>query len=113
MQNSAGRDVLAGEAIETDPVEPVPLAAPQQGMPPCAADFAAEATQSQQVRRDCMVREVAIQDPLKPPAQRPARVRAAVDRAFRGSQSTSLAYASWPSNERPGTFLVGRFHNNA
>ena len=35
-------------------------------MPPCAADLTAEAVQSQQVRRNCMVREVAIQDPLKP-----------------------------------------------
>src|SRR5437764_9897857 len=37
-------------------------------MAPCAADLAAEAVQSQKVRRNCMVREVAIQDPLKPPA---------------------------------------------
>jgi hypothetical protein len=34
MQNPAGRDVLTGEAIETRPVEPVPLASVQQGMPP-------------------------------------------------------------------------------
>ncbi len=34
-------------------------------MPPSAADFAAEAVQSQQIRRDCMVLEVAIQNPLK------------------------------------------------
>ena len=58
MQNPAGRDVLTGKAIETGPVEPVPLTPAQQGMPPCAADLAAEAVQSQQVRRDCMVREV-------------------------------------------------------
>jgi hypothetical protein len=66
MQNPTGRDVLAGKAIETGPVEPVPLAPAQQGMPPCAAYLAAEAVQSQQVRRDCMIREVSIQDPLKP-----------------------------------------------
>ena len=62
----AGRDVLAGEAIETLPIEPVSLAPAQQGMPPSAADCAAEAVQSQQVGRNCMVRKIAIQDPLKP-----------------------------------------------
>jgi len=46
----------------------VPLTSAQQGMPPCAADLVAEAVQSQQVRRNCMVREVTIQDPLKPRA---------------------------------------------
>ena len=66
MQHPAWRDVLAGEAIETRPVEPVTLAPAQQGMPPCAANLGAEAIQSQQVRWDCMVLEVAIQDPLKP-----------------------------------------------
>src|SRR3954447_21042639 len=35
-------------------------------MPPSAADFVTESTQSQQVRWNCMVLEVAIQDPLKP-----------------------------------------------
>eukprot|EP00456_Euglypha_rotunda_P064249 TRINITY_DN54639_c0_g1_i2.p1 TRINITY_DN54639_c0_g1~~TRINITY_DN54639_c0_g1_i2.p1 ORF type:complete len:114 (+),score=12.63 TRINITY_DN54639_c0_g1_i2:133-474(+) len=34
-------------------------------MPPSAADFRAEAIQSQQVRWNCVVLEVAIQDPLK------------------------------------------------
>ena len=66
MQNPAWRDVLTGEAIETGPVEPVPLTSTQQGMPPGAADLTAKAVQSQQVRRNCMVRKVAIQDPLKP-----------------------------------------------
>ncbi len=66
MQNPAWRDVLTGEAIETGPVEPVPLTSAQQGMPPCAADLTAKAFQPQQVRRNCMVREVAIQDPSKP-----------------------------------------------
>src|ERR1700753_2000346 len=37
-------------------------------MPPSAADFVTEATQSPQVRRNCMVVEVAIQDPLEPRA---------------------------------------------
>jgi hypothetical protein len=68
MQNPAWRDVLTGEASEPGPVEPVPLTSPQQGMPPSAADLATETIQSQQVCRNCMVREVAIQDPLKPPA---------------------------------------------
>jgi hypothetical protein len=68
MQNPAWRDVLTGEAIEPGPVEPVPLTSPEQGMPPSAADLASETIQSQQVCRNCMVREVAIQDPLKPPA---------------------------------------------
>ena len=54
MQNPARRDVLTGEAIETRPVEPVPLTSAQQGMPPSAADLVAEAVQSKQVRRDCM-----------------------------------------------------------
>ena len=66
MQNPAWRDVLTGEAIESGPVEPVPLTSSQQSMPPGAADFTAEAVQSQQIRRNCMVREVSIQDPLKP-----------------------------------------------
>src|SRR5580658_6001926 len=68
MQNPAWRDVLTGEAIESGPVEPVPLTSSQQGMPPRAADLTAEAVQSQQIRRNCMVREVSIQDPLKPTA---------------------------------------------
>ena len=42
------------------------LTSAQQGMPPCAADLIEETVQSQQIRRNCMVREVAIQDPLKP-----------------------------------------------
>ena len=66
MQNPAWRDVLAGEAMEARPVEPVPLTSPQQGVPPSAADFAAEAVQSQQIRRNCMVREGAIQNQAKP-----------------------------------------------
>lgn len=66
MQNPARRDVLASQTIETGPVEPVPLTSTQQGMPPRAADLAAETIQSQQIRRNCMVRKVAIQDPLKP-----------------------------------------------
>jgi hypothetical protein len=57
-------DVLTGEVIESRPVEPVSLTSAQQGMPPCAADLTA--VQSQQVPKNCMVREVAIQDPLKP-----------------------------------------------
>jgi hypothetical protein len=44
----------------------VPLASAQQGMPSCATDLGAEAIQSQQVRWNCMVRKVAIQDALKP-----------------------------------------------
>ena len=66
MQNPAWRDVLTGEAIEAGPVEPIPLTPSQQCMPPSAADLAAEAIQSQQIRWNCMVLEVAIQDPLKP-----------------------------------------------
>jgi hypothetical protein len=66
MQNPAWRDVLAGQPIEARPVEPVPLTSAQQSMPPSATDLAAEAIQSQQIRRNCMVRKVAIQDPLKP-----------------------------------------------
>jgi hypothetical protein len=73
MQDPAWRDVLAGEAIETGPVEPVPLTSSQQGVPPCAPNFIAEAVQSQQVRRNCVVREVAIQDPVKPRANDPHR----------------------------------------
>ena len=68
MQNPAWRDVLTSEAIESGPVEPVPLASSQQGMPPGAADLATETIQSRQVRRNCVVREVTIQDPLKPTA---------------------------------------------
>ena len=66
MQNPAWRYVLTGEAIEARPVEPVSLTSSQQSMPPSAADFTAEAVQSQQIRRNCVVREVTIQDPLKP-----------------------------------------------
>ena len=68
MQHSAGRDVLAGEPVEAGPVEPVPLASAQQGMPPCATHLGAEGIQPKQVRRNCMIREVPIQDPLKPRA---------------------------------------------
>jgi hypothetical protein len=87
--------VHTGEAIVTRPLEPAPLTSPQKGMPPRAAYLVTEAVQSQQVCRDCMVREVAIQDPLKPRAQRGARVRAAVGRACSRSLSSSLAYTSW------------------
>jgi hypothetical protein len=66
MQDPAWRDVLAGEAIEPRPVEPVPLASPQQSVPPSAAHLVSKAVQSQQVGRNCMVRKVAIQDPLQP-----------------------------------------------
>ena len=75
MQNPAWRDVLTGEAIEAGPVEPVPLTSSQEGMPPRAADLATETIQSQQVRRNCMVCEVTIQDPLKPPVVRKNSVR--------------------------------------
>jgi hypothetical protein len=44
------------------------LTSAQQGMPPSATDLVAEAIQTQQIRWNCMVREVAIQDPLKPRA---------------------------------------------
>ena len=47
MQNPAWRDVLTSETIEAGPVEPVPLAAAHQGVPPSAADLFAEAIQSQ------------------------------------------------------------------
>ena len=62
MQNPAGRDVLTGEAIEARPVEPVTLTSAQQGMPPCAADLTAESRSIAQVRRNCMVLEVSIED---------------------------------------------------
>ncbi|MEO8132226.1 MAG: hypothetical protein ABJF23_29395 [Bryobacteraceae bacterium] len=64
MHYPAWRDVLSDEAIETRPVEPVSWTSARQRMPPCAADLTAEAIQSQKVRRNCLVREVAIQDPL-------------------------------------------------
>jgi hypothetical protein len=63
MQNPAGRDVLTSEAIEAGPVEPVPLASAHQSMPPSATYLLAKAIQSQQVRRNCMVRKITIQDP--------------------------------------------------
>ena len=63
MQNPTGRDVLAGQPIETRLVEPVSLTSAQQSVPPCATHFAAEAVQSQQVGRDRMIRK--FQDPLQ------------------------------------------------
>jgi hypothetical protein len=68
MQNPAWRDILTGEAIETGPVEPVPLTPTQQAMPPSAANLRTKAIQPQQVRWDCMVRKVAMQHPVKPRA---------------------------------------------
>ena len=68
MQNPAGWDVLTGETIEAGPVEPVPLASTQQCVPPCAAHFAAKAIQPKQVRWNCMIREVSLQDSLEPQA---------------------------------------------
>lgn len=92
MQNPAWRNVLAGQAIEARPVEPVSLAPAQQGMPPSAADLAPEGVQSQQVSRNCMVRKVAIPDPLKPCADdrhrfMPSLVKLFADRRQRCSHT--------------------------
>jgi hypothetical protein len=61
-------------------------------MPPCATDLITEAIQSQQVRWNCMVRKVAIQDPLKPRANHrhgfvPPLVKLVPDRGQRRSHA--------------------------
>src|ERR1044072_5895602 len=61
-------------------------------MPPSATDLVAEAVQSQQVRRNCMVRELAIQDPLKPRTKHryrfvPSLVELVTDRGQRCSHT--------------------------
>src|SRR4051812_20783016 len=61
-------------------------------MPPSATDLIAEAIQSQQIRRNCMVCEIAIQDPLKPRANDrhrfvPALIELVPDHGHRGSHA--------------------------
>ena len=61
-------------------------------MQPGAADFGAKASQSQQVRRNCVVLEVAIQDPLKPCTNHrhgfvPSLVERLPDRGQRGTHT--------------------------
>jgi hypothetical protein len=46
MQNPAGWGILTSEAIETGPVEPVPLTPAQPGVPTSARDLATKAIQS-------------------------------------------------------------------
>ena len=46
MQSPAGREVLAGEAIEAFPVEPGTLTPAKQSMAPSPPHFASEAIQS-------------------------------------------------------------------
>ena len=62
------RYVAVGESLEALPRQPVPLAPPKQGVPPCAADLTAETFQSLEIAGDHMVVKVALHHAVQPPA---------------------------------------------
>jgi hypothetical protein len=68
MELATARHVAAGEPIEALPGQPAPLAPPEQGVPPCAANLAAETLRSPEIAWDRVVIEIPLHRAVQPQA---------------------------------------------
>jgi len=60
------RDVAEGKPIEALPRQPVTLAPPKQGMPPCAANLTAEPFQPHEITWNRVIVEIALHHTVQP-----------------------------------------------
>jgi hypothetical protein len=68
MKLARVRYVAEHEPIEGLRGQPVPLAPPEQSMPPCAANFTAQTFQPSQIAWNCVIVEIALHHMVQPPA---------------------------------------------